>query len=182
MTDQHDDEAAETAADTAPEQAEGTRGTENAAGPDSGADAPAAKPRKSFPVLLLGAAAALVAVLVLLYVFVWPDSPSTVVDDYFQAVKDADVDELKSLTCSAGVDPFANMDPIDSDEDRALWEELFKDVSWDVKGESVDGDKATVTVALTGLGEKSGTDDSVNLVKEGMYWKVCDSVVDDLGD
>ncbi|MEV0650919.1 hypothetical protein AB0I28_37280 [Phytomonospora sp. NPDC050363] len=131
----------------------------------------APEPQRSRKGLLIGLGAGAVAILVaiaLLVVFVLDaNGPSDVVDDYFGALKDADIAEARGYLCEA---ERVGAGEQDADAQAAL-AGLVAELEWEITGESVRGDTATVTVELKGLGEAG--EDTVKLVTEAGDWKIC---------
>lgn len=126
---------------------------------------------------LLGLVAAVVALGVVLYVFVFGKSgPSDVVDDYFQALKDGDVATARDLTCAAAADDLGAVDP--EGGASADLQQVFGDITWKVTGETVTGDRAVVTVDMSGLGGDTTEGAPIDLVKEKGDWKICGDATD----
>ncbi|GLZ80034.1 hypothetical protein Afil01_48410 [Actinorhabdospora filicis] len=127
---------------------------------------------------LLGLVAAVVALGVVLYVFVFSSSgsPTDVVDDYFQALKDGDVATARDLTCAAAADDLGAVDP-DGGASADL-QQVFGDITWKVTGETVTGDRAVVTVDMSGLGGDTTEGAPIDLIKEKGDWKVCGDATD----
>jgi hypothetical protein len=142
--------------------------TEPAAVPE---DAPeSSKGRKrAFIGLAVVAAVVALGVAALVFFVLDADGPSEVVDDYFQALKDADINGVRDYLCEAERADAA----VGADADaQAALSEMVADLKWDVTGEDVKGDEAIVTVELTGLGGE-GQPFPFSLVKESGDWKLC---------
>lgn len=134
-------------------------------------DAPEGAGSRKGAFIGLAAVAAVVALGVFALVFFVLDdeSPSDVVDDYFQALKDADLDGARGYLCEA---ERGSPDADDAEAQAAL-AGLVAELEWDITGEKVNGAEtaATVTVQLKGLGESG--EDTISLVAESGDWKIC---------
>lgn len=139
--------------------------------PDEGAEAAGRPKGRLFG--LLGLAAAVVALGVVLYVFVFSSSgsPTDVVNDYFQALKDGDVATARDLTCAAAADDLGAVDS--EGGTSADLQQVFGEITWKVTGETVTGDRAVVVVDMTGMGDDVTSGAPMDLIKEKGDWKVC---------
>lgn len=134
-------------------------------------DAPEGERSRKGAFIGLAVVAAVVALGVAALVFFVLDeeSPSDVVDDYFQALKDADLDGARGYLCAA---ERGSPDADDAEAQAAL-AGLVAELEWEITGEKVNDaeTEATVTVRLEGLGETG--DDTISLVAESGDWKIC---------
>jgi outer membrane lipoprotein SlyB len=90
-------------------------------------------------------------------------SPEAAVKGFFDAMKDGDIDKALTYMPSAEI----------TDDTRAGLEmaAAFIDMmEIEVVGSEIDGDKATVTVKMTIMGEE--TEEEIPLVLEGGSWKL----------
>ncbi|HEY1177953.1 MAG TPA: DUF4878 domain-containing protein [Phytomonospora sp.] len=133
-------------------------------------DAPEARTGRKGAFIGLAVVAAVVAlgVAALVFFVLDEDGPSDVVDEYFQALKDADIEGARGYLCEA---ERGSTDADDAEAQAAL-AGLVTDLTWDVTGEDVNGDEAIVTVELTGMGGE-GEPFPFSLVKESGDWKLC---------
>jgi Domain of unknown function (DUF4878) len=109
------------------------------------------------------------------------NSPTAAIDGIFNAMKKGDVEEVKKYISStdvamleAGERMMAAIDPegIKKMKEKMIgsFKEKAKTISFKLKNEKINGDRATVDAEITDNG-KSGTH-TVNLVKEDGSWKV----------
>ena len=108
-------------------------------------------------------------------------SPKKVVDEYFKAIEDADLDVLYDYLDLSGDTTFVSKD---------VFKELYEDIdpddyeikSYKVTGSKVDGDEATVKVTYRLKGEQEKRKEKVELVKDGSKylifanWKVSEGI------
>ncbi|WP_194846587.1 DUF4878 domain-containing protein [Mumia zhuanghuii] len=101
-------------------------------------------------------------------------TPEAATEEYISALKNLDCEALVAVT----TDEFRNGEGAEkckssmkggSDGEEGMAKALG-DATFDVKDAKVDGDKATVVVAMTVAG--TSADQEVGLVKEGGAWKV----------
>ncbi|GIG68996.1 Rv0361 family membrane protein [Phytomonospora endophytica] len=142
--------------------------TEPAEVPEDGPEAPTGR-KGAFIGLAVVAAVVALGVAALVFFVLDADGPSDVVDDYFQALKDADLEGARGYMCEA---ERGSPSPDDAEAQAAL-AGLVADFEWEVVDEKINDaeTEATVTVEIGGLGEAA--QDTVRLVAESGDWKVC---------
>ncbi len=98
--------------------------------------------------------------------YVWwsQSSAERAAENYLEAIKDRDIEEVRELTCLAKRD---DVDPLDSDEELVSWEILNTE-----QRDTVAEVRARVEVREDGEPDTETID--IELVKEDGDWLVCD--------
>ncbi len=148
--------------------------------PPQGPDSKGKGKNKGLLFGLIGGAAVLLIAVVLGAVFLLggegggASTPEAATEEYISALKNLDCEALVAVT----TDEFRNGEGAEKcksslkggSDGKEGMAKLLGDATFDVKDAKVDGDKATVVVAMTMTG--TSADQEVGLVKEGGSWKV----------
>lgn len=132
-------------------------------------------PRRSKAGLVIGLCAAgfgVVLLVVILVLTLGSATPTSVAQRYIAAAEDGDLDTLRSLTCGQLKSDFDVPDS-EVEEAAAQLTEFFSQHDFEFLGEVIDGDKATVTIRITGP-EEDSTGEMKLVDEEG--WKVCQTL------